>query len=155
MADPNIAINLTIQNEGGYTWDPLDSGGETNMGVTQADLPDVLIKELTKDQAAAYYRSNFWKTFFSQIDDQNVANKLLDMSVLFGTGTATMCLQHILNVRSDGVFGPDTLQALNESDPLETLYLFKGALKAHAMAIVAKNPKDKKFLQGWLNRVNK
>lgn len=155
MADPNIAINLTIQNEGGWVNDPFDSGHETNMGITQADMPSVNLKELTPVQAAAYYRANYWKTYFSQIANQSVGNKIFDMGVLFGVETMIQLLQHTLGIKQDGVFGPDTLQAVNDEDSEELLYLFKGSLKAHAMAIVAKNPKDKKFLQGWLNRVNK
>ena len=113
MADFQIAVALTLKNEGGYVDNPLDPGGATNMGVEQRDLPDIPIRSLTIAQATTYYAQNYWKLYYSQIAAQLIANKIFDMGVLFGVGTAVMLLQQTLaqqvtGIADDGNFGPAT-----------------------------------------------
>ena len=88
MADPLISIHKTLVHEGGYVDNPADSGGPTNMGITQADVPTIPIKDLTVDQAIEIYKERYWKQYYSQIFDQFIADKLFDSGVLFGVGTA-------------------------------------------------------------------
>lgn len=155
MADPNVAIIKTLHNEGGYVNNPADRGGPTNMGITQADMPDIPIDTLNIAQAEAYYLEHYWKQLYSQIQNQDVANKLFDMGFLFGVGTVTIFLQTCLKVEpTDGVFGPDTLQATNEADPASLLVAFKSVLMTHATDIGAKNPTQRQFVKGWWNRIN-
>jgi lysozyme family protein len=49
-----------IGNEGGYSNDPADPGGETNWGISKRSYPNVDIKKLTKDGAKAIYLMDFW-----------------------------------------------------------------------------------------------
>jgi len=154
MADPNIAIALTLQHEGGYVDDPADPGGATNMGVTQADMPGVNMRDLTPAQAIAYYEENYWKPLYSQISDQLVANKLFDMGVLDGVGTAVRILQQAIPITpADGGFGPNTLAAVNAADS-GLLQRFKNGLLAREEQVAAAHPAEEKFLDGWKTRVN-
>src|SRR5271157_1591973 len=108
MADFETAVLLTLRNEGGYTDNPADPGGATNMGIEQREMPNIDIKTLTVDQATAFYQETYWKPLYSQIENQSVANKLFDLGVLFGVGTAVIILQSVLGLKMDGIFGPMT-----------------------------------------------
>jgi len=155
MADFKIAVQKTLVHEGGYVNNPNDKGGPTKYGITQADMPGVDIANITADQAIAYYAEHYWKPLYSQINDQLLAEKLFDMGVLFGVGTAVKLLQfsmqpHI-NLVSDGTFGPNTLNGVNTVGDLNE---YKKTLIQHAIYVVTNNPKDAEFLQGWTNRIN-
>lgn len=155
MSDPLVSIHKTLVNEGGYTDNPADSGGPTNMGVTQADVPDIPIKDLTVEQAVAYYQQNFVKKYYAQIYDQFILDKLFDMSVLLGVGTAVKILQGLYPGEAvDGIFGPSTLERVNHSEPISLLASYKTALVAHVVQVVASNPKDRVFFAGWVRRIN-
>lgn len=154
MSDSRIAIEQTLKNEGGFVDDPRDPGGATNMGITQADMPGQNMRELTVDQAVAYYSEHFWKPLYSQIENQPIANKLFDLGVLFGVGTAVEILEHVLEVPVDGVFGPDDLLHVNQAEPTSLLQTYKTALVTHAVAIGAAHPQEQAFVGGWIRRIN-
>jgi lysozyme family protein len=158
MADFNQAVQKTLINEGGYVNNPLDRGGPTKYGVTQADMPGVDIETITTAQAAEYFRENYWKDFYSQISSQAVAEKLFDMGVLFGVKTAVRLLQSALAnafpVDVDGDFGPETLGALEQADEDSLLSVYKQNLVAYTLKIVANNPEQRVFVAGWGKRIN-
>jgi lysozyme family protein len=61
MTDFEIAVNFTLQKEGGYHKDPLDPGGETNFGISKRYNPEVDIKNLTRAKAIEIYRRKYWQ----------------------------------------------------------------------------------------------
>lgn len=155
MADFQQAVQKTLVHEGGFTNNPHDKGGPTKYGITQADMPGVNIADITQEQAITYYSEHYWKDLYSQIKDQLMAEKIFDMGVLFGVGTAVKLLQismqHAIAVVSDGNFGPNTLNATNQIGDLNE---YKQVLLAHIVNVVTNNPGDAVFVQGWTNRVN-
>ena len=94
------------------------------------------------------------KPFYSQIGDQGIANKLFDMGVLFGIGTAVIMLQSVLGLKMDGVFGPMSLQAINEAEPVSLLQAYKTILVQHVIQIGANKPTEREFVSGWIKRIN-
>jgi len=154
LADSKIAIAKTLIHEGGYTNNPADSGGPTKYGITQRDLPSEDIENLTPERATEYYVEHYWKALYSQINSQDVANKLFDMGVLFGVGEAVKLLQILLGTVADCQFGPNTLVLVNQHDPTNILVTYKTALVTYAIGIANENPKDRVFLTGWIRRVN-
>jgi lysozyme family protein len=63
------ALNFVLAMGGGYVKHPKDPGGTTNMGITQATydawrkgkkLPPQDVHLLTREEAAAIYRANYW-----------------------------------------------------------------------------------------------
>ena len=59
--DPfEAAVNDVLGEEGGYVNNPADPGGETNWGISKRAFPQVDIKALTRDDAKALYRANYW-----------------------------------------------------------------------------------------------
>jgi lysozyme family protein len=154
MADFRIAVKLTLTHEGGYVNNPNDSGGPTKYGVTQKDLPGVDIESLTEDQAISYYAEHYWKALYSEIADQNVADKVFDMGVLFGIGEAVKLLQLALHVDNDGDFGAETLAAVNNANPDQLLGIYKTLLTSYTLRIALNNPQDRIFVTGWGRRIN-
>ena|ERR1700733_9965237 len=154
MADFKIAVAKTLVNEGGYVNNPADRGGATNYGITQADMPGVDMRTITADQATAYYAAHYWKPLYSQINNQDLADKLFDMGVLFGVGTAVKILQASMesqiHIVSDGIFGQETLQDVNQ---YATLDQYKTVLLQHAVNIVNNNPSQGVFANGWIRRI--
>lgn len=154
MADLKISIAKTLVNEGGYTDTIGDPGDATKYGVTQADMPNVNIKDITEEQATTYYQEHYVKALYSDIAAQAVADKLFDMGVLFGIGTAVKILQETLGIEADGDFGPETLTDTNGADPVVLLQNYKTRLVSHALAIVGEKSGLRKFITGWIRRVN-
>ncbi len=157
MSDFKTAVLLTLQHEGGWVNNPTDPGGETNMGITQKDMPGQDMRTLTVEQATAYYQEHYWKPLYSQIIDQNLASKIFDMGVLFGIGTAIKVLQTIFvmhQIIADGVFGSRTLDIVNTAEPVGLLAAYKTRLVTHALGIVANKPTEREFFAGWVRRIN-
>lgn len=173
MADFKIAIQKTLIHEGGYVNDPRDAGGETYKGVARVDHPNwsgwQIIDEFKnvpnfprnlesnttlQQLVVKIYTDGYWKDLYSQIDNQLIADKLFDMGVLFGVGTAVKMLQLSLSngitVVSDGAFGPNTLAAVNDHGDLEK---YKRVLLNHCVNVVNNNPEDSVFVKGWINRI--
>jgi type VI secretion system secreted protein VgrG len=154
MADPKVAIALTLVHEGGYVDNKNDPGGITNMGITQADLPGQNMRALTAEQATQYYLQNFWETLYSQIENQAVASKLFDLGVLFGVRTAIESLQTALGITVDGSFGQETLTAVNSAEPINLLLQYKVAFVHRALVIGSEKPSERVFVAGWIKRIN-
>ncbi len=80
-ADFESALTVLLQHEGGFANHPADPGGATNFGVADAgdgkkdgliDLDrdgvgDVRPKDLTREQAAEYYRRHYWLPYYERI----------------------------------------------------------------------------------------
>jgi lysozyme family protein len=159
MADFEQAVKLTLVNEGGFVNNPADPGGATKYGVTQKDMPDVNIADITPEQATEYYREHYWKPLYSEIQSQEIANKLFDMGVLFGIGEAVKLLQIVLQTAYpmlvvDEEFGPTTLGYVNDSDPGTLLAAYKTALVTYTLRIVTNRPNLRVFAAGWGRRIN-
>lgn len=152
----DIAVNITLQHEGGFVDNIVDPGGATNFGITQADMPGQDMKLLTADQAVAYYREHYWKPLYEQINDQGIINKLFDFGVLFGIGEAAYLLQRGLNFlppKWTKTFDEPTLLAVNAADPVDLLKRFKAHLTAHAINVDKASAAPGTFIKGWLRRI--
>ncbi len=153
------AIQKTLVNEGGFVDNPNDPGGATKYGITQRDMPDVIIHDITEVQAVAYYQEHYWKPLYSQIVSQDVADKVFDLGVLFGVGEAVKVLQIVLqtgvpSTTIDGDFGPETLSAVNQIDPTSLLNAYKTAMVTYMLRIVTNKPNLRQFAAGWGRRIN-
>jgi len=158
MAKFEDAFPYMIHNEvggdmvnGGYTNDPNDSGGETRWGISKKAYPDVDIKNLTLDGASAIYRKYYW--FFDGIIDQRVATKVFDAYV--NRKATIRQVQAAAGAPVDGIYGGNTEHAINVMSPTAFLQNFVNGLVQMYKSIVAHNPADAKFLNGWLNRARR
>lgn len=163
------AVDYVIKNEGGYVFDQNDYGGATKYGISQKSYPTLNIRELSLEDAIEIYYKDFWlKGKFEQIPDENLATQLFDLSVNLGIRATTIVLQRALrsvgiNVVEDGLFGPQTLYATiscctpecAENRAKILLTALKSEAAGYYRLIAAKNPSQKKFLNGWINRAYK
>ncbi|MDR0620724.1 MAG: hypothetical protein LBJ61_02445 [Deltaproteobacteria bacterium] len=168
--------------EGGYVNDPSDSGGETFRGISRRSNPKwvgwayvdeakrkvgtkaAAINRYFKDDdemaslVASLYQNLYWNPLngIPELPDR-VKMKLFDTAVNTGQNPAVQILQIALNrngakLSVDGKLGPLTRQAALSKDPDATLKAFSGAQADYYTGLVRKNPKNAKFLKGWLNR---
>lgn len=148
--------------EGGYVNHPLDKGGPTNSGVTLSTFRSVYgknktvkdLKKMTPEQWNYIFKTRFWNTWQADsIENQSIANLLVDW--VYASGIYGIKYpQRVLGVTADGIVGPVTLAAINEYPNQEELFnkLWKRR-KEHFDAIVRKNPSQKVFYKGWINRL--
>jgi lysozyme family protein len=151
MALFELAAEKTLANEGGFVDDPMDKGGATNFGLSQRSYPTLNIKELTKEEALAIYKRDFWK--YDDVLDQRIADKIFDMAFNMGHAAIFLLQEIVLQVvRPDGIWGPVTEDAVNRMDPNALLTAYHAKLEQHYRNIVLAKPEEMKFLDGWLWR---
>ena len=92
-----------------------------------------------------------WKA--DQIINAPIALMLVDF--VWGSGKYGITVpQKVLGVTADGIVGPKTLAAINSRDPKQLFAELKAARKAYYERICSSRPTNKKYLKGWLNRLN-
>jgi lysozyme family protein len=97
MADFAPAVALTLQHEGGFFHNPV-TGEVVNRGITLTFVHDsgynpaadeAFIQNLTLDQTNDIYRKYFWDRYnIGAIADQNLANKVFDLTSTWALGEA-------------------------------------------------------------------
>lgn len=150
----NGAVTFALSNEGGYVSDPLDSGGETNFGISKKSYPSENIKEMTREKATEIYRKDFWdKPRLGKLPDR-LATKVFDSCVNTGNVRCILLLQQQLGVSTTGVINDATVKAV---DALDEEVVIKGYIKVlkDYYKEVAKVGKNKRFLKGWLARAER
>ncbi len=142
-------IVRVLSHEGGYTHDPQDPGGETKFGISKRAYPSVDIKALTRDQAVAIYRRDFWDRVQGDKLPRQVAFQALDAAVNHGTENAVRWMQRAAGVADDGIVGPVTLAAVGRADPADLVL----RLNAQRLRFYARLSTFEAFGRGWVNRV--
>lgn len=157
-----------------------DLGGDTKFGISlrfMENLPlavadidrdghvDALdIKALSEEQAKGFYLKHFWIHYqLGNIKSEMVAIKLFNMFINMRGRVAGRAAQRALaccgvrGVVEDGYLGPISQGEINSvscSPSLTAMYL--AALRAQQEGIyrliVANNPSQEKFLNGWVRR---
>lgn len=156
MADFDEAVEKVIVIETAnrtriYTNDPTDRGGETKYGISKRAFPSLDIASLTEEDARAIYRVEYWR--FESVLDQELANKLLSMAVLFGLSTTVRLLQNIVGVNIDGRFGPKSLAATNRLIGSVVLSELRIALLYRSVLICTRDTFQLRFVEGWIRRI--
>lgn len=163
MADYKELIPIIKKWEGGYVNDPDDSGGATNKGVTLATFRTWFganktvndLKALTDEQWIYIFLNGYWNQCkASEINNQAIANIIVDWAWASGPKTAIKKVQGIVGTDIDGIVGPKTLAAINNAEPRQLFNKIKAARLQFVENLAEQRPKDKKFLQGWKNRIN-
>lgn len=150
------AIVKTLMYEGGskFTDDPVDKGGITKYGISQRAYPDVDIYNLTEHQARVLYKRDYWDCIRAdEILSQRIAETMFDAAVNMGVRIASQIAQKSAEILpADGIIGSQSLRAINKID-IE-LFIAKFAIRKieRYANIVHKDPSQKKYLFGWINR---
>lgn len=156
-------------NNGGYTVSPVnefqmltdlivdkyeskyvnDETEESKYVLTKKYYPQLDIKNLTKEIAYPIIKRDYWERIKATNFNSNIRFILFDTSINQGQPTAIKMIQRLGGVTQDGRVGAQTLAAAMTLTPEqirdERISMYKE---------LAKKPKYKKYLEGWVNRVN-
>lgn len=162
MADAKLMIPFIRRWEGGYVNDPDDKGGCTMMGVTIKTYQKYFgkdktcddLRNITDDEWLEIFKDGYWKPWKAdEIKNQSIAQLVVDMGWGSGPKTAIKKVQACLGCKPDGIVGPKTLAALNQS-PASGVFRKLWVMRYQWFHEIAKVGNNKKFLRGWLNRLN-
>jgi len=185
VADFNQSVAKTLDHEGGYFLN--DQTGEcVNFGITVSFLRSMgalpketgfakpheiaFVQAMKKPYAIDLYRRYFWDpNFLTAITDQDLADKVFDLTVNQGPGGTyrgkvvkggITLLQMAANILSrqtllkvDGVMGPKTLAAVNSLRPQHVLAVYRALAGQHYLQIAEANTDMESNLPGWLVRL--
>ncbi|MBF0549731.1 MAG: hypothetical protein HQK60_04275 [Deltaproteobacteria bacterium] len=171
----------SLEWEGGskFSDDPADPGGATKYGISlrflrgegqagdidhNGDVDAADIRALTEDQAAEFYRKEFWDKCRCDELPAPLAMVVFDTAVNVGASKAVKLLQTELNshfasnplLSVDGGMGKNTISAVIQSnkktspDKLALGYLNR---RLRLYGDLAKAPARAKYLRGWTSRV--
>ena len=150
-----------LKHEGGYVNDPLDSGGRTNLGVTQRvweefvghPVTETDMKALTPEKVGSMYKLKYWNPSYCEVLPKGLDYVVFDFAVNAGTGRSVKTLQQAIGCVADGVIGPKTMAAINDANPKDLITKFSDARADFYQGIVTRKPDQARFIKGWLNRV--
>lgn len=162
MAQFEPAFEIMMANEGGYklTNDPVDRGGQTYAGISRRSWPqwsgwayidrgEIPPTQMVRD----FYKTNFWDVIRGdEITDNRIASSIFNFAVNTGIKVAVKLAQIVVGVAPDGSLGEKTLTALNASSASTFIPNYTIAKIARYRDIVKRDPTQKRFLLGWINR---
>lgn len=150
--DWGTAIAFVLKEEGGYTLDPNDKGGETNFGISKRRYPNEDIKNITETRARELYQKDFWHELRCDELPSPLSIAVFDAAVNQGEGAAKRMLQIALNVTVDGVIGEKTIAAAHKSGS-NIVRRFMAQRMARYMRTIMKDPTQEVFADNWSNRL--
>lgn len=162
MANFDTYAPVLLRLEGDYVWHSEDKGGPTNKGVTLSTFRNVFgesktiedLKEISYGDWKKIMKDGYWdKCKADDIKSQPLADIIVDWCVNSGT-VGIRKVQEIAGVKPDGIVGPKTLAAINSSDQKELFERIWNARRQFYVNLVKKNPSQKVFMNGWMNRLN-
>lgn len=142
-------VERVLAHEGGYVNHPNDPGGETNWGIAKRSYPQLDIAKLTRAEAIAIYRADFWLRVRGDDLPTAFAFQALDAAVNHGIGNAVRWMQDAAGVAPDGHFGPVTLKAVQTANPADLVLKFN----AIRLEFYARLTTFSSFGRGWVRRV--
>lgn len=179
MITKEAIISKTLETEGYYVNDKLDSGGETYCGIARNSNPNwkgwkivdahkplkwnqkIQDSELERLVIEIYDSKYYQPIKADRIDSDMIRTHLYDMGVNAGTGAAVKLLQKAINkvygvtIATDGAIGNITLTYTNNKAKLnELVNEFINQRRIYYQDLVKRKPTNQKFLKGWLNRVD-
>jgi len=175
-----IALTFLYELEGGFT----DLDGGTNRGITLGYLQsieedvnsdgviDILDIEVLSNTAISHmYFKDYWQpNKLNKITNQDIATRLFVAIVHTGQKSAITLMQLALcdckyEVKIDGIIGPETLNAINNTHPKKLLKAFRVRLIAYYQRITKLRTKKieagedltdfRDYLDGWVSRALK
>ena len=168
------ALKKVLVYEGGFVNHPSDKGGSTNKGITigtlqrfnkefdygdfdqdgDIDIDDVKLMD-TPGEVAPIYKRYFWDVLHLDSYPSKIDFLMFDFSVNSGPGNAAKILQRSLKVNDDGIIGSITMSNMMKTDQVFLSELMLAERKKFYDKLVARQPDQLAFYNGWMNRLNK
>lgn len=174
MADFKLFEPILLRKEGDWT---VDDGGETWKGISRnsnpkwlgwafidrlkpaggfnsADQADILLGPNKTLQALVdnFYKCEEWDLMRGdQINNQSIANFLVDWGVNAGVSVPIKHAQIILKIPTTGM-GPQTISCINSNSNQNFFNQLQEARQDFYLDLANENANDKQYLKGWLMR---
>lgn len=153
----SACLPIILKNEGGFVDNLADSGGATNLGITQGTLSNWLkrgatideVKALTPEAVSPIYHDLYYVPSGAVSCPSGVDLIVFDTAVNMGTGIAARFLQNAVGVMADGHVGPITVSAIAHAAPGGLIDKICDARIARYRGLSNFNV----FGAGWLSRV--
>lgn len=130
-----------------------DYGGLTKYGISQKGNPDIDVENLTREQAEDIYLQRYWMPLKPNLLPPTVVFVLFDAAVNMGVRTSVLLLQGVLKIKTDGVVGLETVEAINKFHPVRELVArLVGARLRWYEGLVRSYPKYTNSHFGWTMR---
>ena len=149
MTNFQKAFKIIVGVEGGYVDNKNDPGGETKYGISKRSYPDEDIKELTLERAKEIYKNDFWIKLNCDSMAWPLNLIVFDSAVQHGQTIAIKLLQRALKIKEDGIYGRNTLAAVEARDPYEVAKL----LLTVRVFYYQKLATFQIYGRGWMNRL--
>lgn len=161
MSDYTKAIARILKWEGGFAGN-IDGKICTMKGVTLETYRQYFgkdkncndLKNITQAEWDYIFKKGFWDRIKAdEINNQSIAELLVDWCYTSGVWGIKFT-QRVLGVKDDGIVGKNTLAAINNYPNQEELFNKLWQRRKKHFEDLAKTPSRKKFLVGWLRRLN-
>jgi len=153
MANFDLVINRVLENEGDYSNDPDDIGGETKFGISQLAYSDLDIRSLTLEDAKVIYKRDYWdRVKGDKILNEYVAESIFDFAVNVGVKTASKLAQKVVYTEIDGVIGNKSITNINLTKQNVFIPSYKLEKIGYYLMIAKRRKSNEKFLIGWIKR---
>ena len=144
-------VRKLLIHEGVDSDHPQDKGGRTKFGISKSAYPNIDIPNLTKDQAIAIYRRDYWDKMKCDQLPSGVAHTVFDMAVNMGPARAGKILQESCGAKADGIIGSTTIAKANAADHASIVQDLASKREVYYRSC----DKFPIFGKGWLNRTEK
>ncbi|NTW18174.1 MAG: hypothetical protein HGA42_00570 [Nostocales cyanobacterium W4_Combined_metabat2_030] len=165
---------FTLSFEGGYVNNPVDKGGETYRGISRKANPkwtgwtavdaypgktkSTIISKLETD-VKLFYFNNYFKIYnLHLLNDIKVGLAIFDFVVNSGMKNAQPVMLNAINAAFGTKlksFNIDTINALNGMNGTKLLKVIAEARENYVTKVIANNPSQSVFANGWRNRLAK
>ena len=142
-----------------------DSGGRTSAyGVTQRvydnyrknlNLDSRIVDLIAMSEIHEIYQKGYWEVCHCDDLEPGLDFVVFQMGVNMGPNRALKSLQKAVGVKVDGQIGPITLRSIACAGPGMVIEGVLDLQCARYMSIVNRNPTQKKFIKGWMNRLTR
>jgi len=141
MANFQSAFEKLMLLEGEQSNHPKDRGGLTKYGISKTAYPHLDIQNLTQKQAADLYQKDYWRPLALDLEESQAKAELIFQ-------TAVNC-----GLAATKQFLSMVLPQLEKEESF--LLQWKLLVILRYVSITNRNPSQKIFLLGWLNRILK
>jgi lysozyme family protein len=153
MSDFDEAFSALIGNEGGYSNNLADPGGETMYGITvavaRANGYTGPMQNLPMETAKQIAKGRYWYSVHADVMSDKLAFQMFDAAYNSGPSQSIKWLQTALGVDSDGVVGPVTLNALQNAQEDSVIMKFNSARLTFLTGLNTWTT----FGKGWARRI--
>jgi len=151
MSSFDYAFDALIGNEGGYSNNPADPGGETMWGVTERVACAYgyagYMKDLPRDTAKAIAKKLYWDPLHLDSFDPRIAFQIFDAN--YNGGHCVIWMQGASGAPVDGLIGPQTIAAVQAVPPWQFILRWNALRLRYYTSLKTWAT----FGKGWTNRI--